>query len=263
MRGYGTRASECDITRLTSFLSLALAAIFLPNGVRVHVYLRILGTTTMSFLNSRLTTVALRSSLHRGLSARPLSTSPRPPKTPFSFNVFHKFRSNPLCARLSTRGIATEVPVVGRPTQADAWKRYAITAVRISHPRRSLVASDLFNTVQATVGGTVFAVQAFFNRNTRDALSAGEKDYLHEAFQYTGGGLALTALAARGLFKSGAAVRIMAANPCEFSARFMDAGWIHFAVQGSCWVSVWCEYRHIGRISQHHLRSDVLRPVEA
>lgn len=43
-----------------------------------------------------------------------------------------------------------------------------------------------------------------------------EKEYLHEAFQYTGGGLALTALAARGLFNSGAAVRIMSANPCEY-----------------------------------------------
>lgn len=42
-----------------------------------------------------------------------------------------------------------------------------------------------------------------------------EKEYLHEAFQYTGGGLTLTALAARGLFNSGAAVRIMSANPCE------------------------------------------------
>lgn len=42
-----------------------------------------------------------------------------------------------------------------------------------------------------------------------------EKDYLHEAFQYTGGGLVLTALAARSLFYSGAAVRIMSANPCE------------------------------------------------
>jgi growth hormone-inducible transmembrane protein len=42
-----------------------------------------------------------------------------------------------------------------------------------------------------------------------------EKEYLHEVFQYTGGGLALTALAARGLFNSGAAVRIMSANPCK------------------------------------------------
>lgn len=61
----------------------------------------------------------------------------------------------------------------------------------------------------------MFVVQAFLNRETRDGLSVGEREYLHEAFQYTGGGLALTALVARGLFKSGAAVRIMSANPCK------------------------------------------------
>jgi hypothetical protein len=56
------------------------------------------------------------------------------------------------------------------------------------------------------------------NRETRDGLSVYEKDYLHEAFQYTGGGLLLTALGARGLFQSGAAVRIMSANPCKYPA---------------------------------------------
>lgn len=65
-------------------------------------------------------------------------------------------------------------------------------------------------------------VHLLLNRETRDALSTYEKDYLHEAFQYTGGGLILTALAARGLFTSGAVYRIMAANPCKF---------FHFASQ--------------------------------
>lgn len=41
-----------------------------------------------------------------------------------------------------------------------------------------------------------------------------EQSYLHESFMYTGGGLALTALAARSLFKSGFAFRVMSANPC-------------------------------------------------
>jgi hypothetical protein len=57
----------------------------------------------------------------------------------------------------------------------------------------------------------------FLNRETRDGLSAAEKSYLNESFQYTGGGLLFTALAARSLFRSGAAVRIMSANPCESS----------------------------------------------
>lgn len=73
------------------------------------------------------------------------------------------------------------------------------------------------NLSKATIGGTMLAVHLFLNRETRDALAAYEKDYLHEAFQYTGGGLILTALGARSLFNSGMAVRIMSANPCKYS----------------------------------------------
>lgn len=51
------------------------------------------------------------------------------------------------------------------------------------------------------------------NRETRDGLSPGEMSYLNESFQYTGGGLAITALAARAMFRNGFTFRIMAANP--------------------------------------------------
>lgn len=56
-------------------------------------------------------------------------------------------------------------------------------------------------------------VNGFLNRETRDALTTAERSYLNESFQYTGGGLVLTALAARSLFRSGVAFRIMSANP--------------------------------------------------
>ena len=56
-------------------------------------------------------------------------------------------------------------------------------------------------------------VSGFLNRETRDALSPSERSYLHQAFQYTGGGLVFTALAARAMFRSGTAFRIMSANP--------------------------------------------------
>lgn len=65
------------------------------------------------------------------------------------------------------------------------------------------------------VAGTVVVVNGVFNRETRDALSAVEKSYLNESFQYTGGGLAITAIAARMMFKNGFAFKLMAANPCE------------------------------------------------
>lgn len=83
--------------------------------------------------------------------------------------------------------------IVTRPTQQEAWKRYAVTA--------------------AAVAGTIVGVEAFLNRDTRDSLSAAEQSYLHDSFKYTGGGLVLTALAARSMFAAGLPYRIMAANP--------------------------------------------------
>ena len=61
-----------------------------------------------------------------------------------------------------------------------------------------------------------------FNRETRDALSQGERSLLNDSFKYTGAGLALTAVAARSLFKSGFAFRVMALNPCA-SKPLLDA----------------------------------------
>ena len=65
------------------------------------------------------------------------------------------------------------------------------------------------------VGGSVVAIQAFLNRETRDGLSPAEQTYLHSSFRYTGGGLMLTALAARSMFRMGLPYRLMAANPCQ------------------------------------------------
>ncbi|KAI0319050.1 inhibitor of apoptosis-promoting Bax1-domain-containing protein [Amylostereum chailletii] len=104
-------------------------------------------------------------------------------------NAFFTFSFKP---GQSSRTI-TNSAVITRPTQQEAWKRYAVTA--------------------ATVAGTVIAVQTFLNRETRDSLSAYEQSYLHDSFKYTGGGLVLTALAARAMFKAGLPYRIMAANP--------------------------------------------------
>jgi hypothetical protein len=116
-------------------------------------------------------------------------------------------------ARASVRTFMTDSStIVARPSQAEAWKRLGITTVK----NWSILTSKPFSLEhlnQVTVAGTVIAVNYLFNRETRDALSPAEASYLHRSFQYTGGGLVLTALAARSLFKSGAAVRIMSANP--------------------------------------------------
>ncbi|EIN13837.1 hypothetical protein PUNSTDRAFT_57909 [Punctularia strigosozonata HHB-11173 SS5] len=84
-------------------------------------------------------------------------------------------------------------PVVSRPSQQEAWRKFFITA--------------------GTVAGATVGINWFLNRETHDGLSLAEQSYLHESFMYTGGGLGLTALVARGLFRNGFAVRMMAANP--------------------------------------------------
>jgi len=95
---------------------------------------------------------------------------------------------------LTVRAITTDAqPIITRPNSTDSWRRLGL--------------------VTLTVGGTALAVSTFFNRETRESLSPYERSYLNSSFKYTGGGLILTAIAARSLFQSGAAVRIMAANP--------------------------------------------------
>ncbi|TBU49863.1 Bax inhibitor family protein [Dichomitus squalens] len=115
----------------------------------------------------------------------------------FRPNVLSSLKRSPLSpspfARQSRNFLTDAKPVVYRPTQSEAWRRYAITG--------------------AAVAGTILATNAILNRETRDALSPAERSYLHESFQYTGAGLAITALAARTMFKNGVAFRIMSANP--------------------------------------------------
>ncbi|KAF8528108.1 Bax inhibitor family protein [Hysterangium stoloniferum] len=136
---------------------------------------------------------ALQPTLRGASCFRNLSTSSCRSR-PFTFpRSFPQHKAKIFGNSFKTRGLATETEIITRPTREEAWKRYAITA--------------------ATIGGTIVAVQVFLNRETREGLSSYEKDFLHEAFQYTGGGLVLTALGARSLFKSGTALRIMSANP--------------------------------------------------
>jgi growth hormone-inducible transmembrane protein len=72
---------------------------------------------------------------------------------------------------------------------------------------------ELTEVTQAGVAVSVVVIDGFLNRQTRDGLSTTEQAVLHDTFKYTGGGLVLTAIAARSIFKSGFAFRIMSANP--------------------------------------------------
>ncbi|KAG6873838.1 hypothetical protein C0995_010450 [Termitomyces sp. Mi166 len=92
-----------------------------------------------------------------------------------------------------SRTFMTEGTKVAQNSQGISWQRMAMTA--------------------AGVAGAVVVIEGIFNRETRDSLTLGEESLLHSTFQYTGAGLALTALAARQIFRSGATFRILTANP--------------------------------------------------
>jgi hypothetical protein len=128
--------------------------------------------------------------------------------------------------------------VVSRPSQTEAWRRYAVTAVCRVVIVRILFESMLTNP-QATVAGTIVGVEVFLNRDTRDSLSISERSYLHDAFKYTGGGLVLTALAARSMFRAGLPFRIMSANPCEQFDRNCET---HYS-QAPSRARAWCQSR--------------------
>ncbi|KAH0613485.1 uncharacterized protein H6S33_005371 [Morchella sextelata] len=94
----------------------------------------------------------------------------------------------------SKRFFTTEPAVMARPPRAEAMQRLAYAG--------------------ALFGGTLIAANLLFNRETREnAIPAFEKEYLHETFTYTGVGVAMIGLAAKGLHNAGWSYRLMTANP--------------------------------------------------
>ncbi|KIJ21973.1 hypothetical protein PAXINDRAFT_95427 [Paxillus involutus ATCC 200175] len=152
--------------------------------------LSILPSTLRPALGRNLFQVAVRSRV------QPLSTSLNSRAGLGTFrNALQEsppFLSPALLSRCS-RTITTDAQTVTNASSQEAWKKFGITA--------------------AAVAGTVILAEGLLNRDTRDSLTPAEQSYLHDSFKYTGGGLLLTALGARSMFRSGVAFRIMAANP--------------------------------------------------
>ena len=65
------------------------------------------------------------------------------------------------------------------------------------------------------VGGTIFATNLLFNRETREdgGMPPFERSYLNETFLHTGLGVGIIGVAASALHQSGWSVRLMASNP--------------------------------------------------
>lgn len=74
--------------------------------------------------------------------------------------------------------------------------------------RRLLVGGAIF-------GGTLVAINAVFNRETRDdgGMPVYEREYLNDTFLHTGLGIGIIALTARQMVRTGFVYRIMVTNP--------------------------------------------------
>ncbi|KAJ7762412.1 Bax inhibitor family protein [Mycena maculata] len=87
---------------------------------------------------------------------------------------------------------STDAPII-EASKPISWQRIALIA--------------------GGVAGTVVILDGALNRETRGGLSPAERSLLNSSFAYTGAGLAITAAAARAMFSSGFAYRLMATNP--------------------------------------------------
>ncbi|KAA8575627.1 hypothetical protein EYC84_004751 [Monilinia fructicola] len=67
----------------------------------------------------------------------------------------------------------------------------------------------------AMFGGTLFAINMVFNRETREdgGMPDYERSYLNDTFMHTGIGIGIIGLSARAMFQSGFIYRLMATNP--------------------------------------------------
>lgn len=93
-----------------------------------------------------------------------------------------------------------------RPYSQDAAAQQA--AASGSGMRRLLVGGAIF-------GGTLVAINAVFNRETRDdgGMPLYERDYLNNTFLHTGLGVGIIGLTARQMVQTGFVYRIMVTNP--------------------------------------------------
>ncbi|KAJ7201351.1 Bax inhibitor family protein [Mycena pura] len=101
-------------------------------------------------------------------------------------------RSLSLPSATKSARYSTDVPII-ETSKPISWQRIALIA--------------------GGVAGTVVVLESALNRETRAGLSPAERSLLNATFAYTGAGLAITAVAARAMFRSGVTYRIMAANP--------------------------------------------------
>ncbi|KAH9894708.1 inhibitor of apoptosis-promoting Bax1-domain-containing protein [Xylariomycetidae sp. FL2044] len=134
-------------------------------------------------------------------------------RTTAPIRAFHQSASKPSTFFTSRRVVAS--PVL-RTAPRNAFKQSRGYQQQSAPPavdsgsvmRRLLTGGAIF-------GGTLIAINAVFNRETRDdgGMPPFERRYLNQTFLHTGIGIGIIGLTARQMIKSGFVYRIMVTNP--------------------------------------------------
>ncbi|KAL9015967.1 MAG: hypothetical protein Q9185_006665 [Variospora sp. 1 TL-2023] len=128
------------------------------------------------------------------------------------------FHSSPVKQQLLTQRSTTPITTTFSKSRAafqNAFRRYQSSSQGVPNPAASGTLGQRLLYGGAIVGGTVFALNLVFNRETREdgGMPPFERAYLNDTFLHTGLGIGIIGVAATALHRSGWSIKLMSANP--------------------------------------------------
>lgn len=158
-------------------------------------------------------TITLRQGPARLASRLPQLTKPTSPSTLLASRAFHQ-SARRTSSLLTTAAVRRAQPptLINRFVYGGSKRGYQSQAGvgdnSASALRKLAVGGAIF-------GGTIVAINAVFNRETRDdgGMPLFEREYLNSTFLHTGLGVGIIGLTARQMVQSGFVYRIMVTNP--------------------------------------------------
>ncbi len=131
--------------------------------------------------------------------------------------TFRAFHNTPLRQQLLRQNFSPKAPSISttqnvakfRQTFRRGYQQAAYNPVAQGDMRQRLLYGA------AIFGGTLFAINFIFNRETREdgGMPPFEREYLNDTFLHTGLGIGIIGVAARALHMNGWSFRLMSASP--------------------------------------------------
>ncbi|KAF7888503.1 uncharacterized protein EAF02_003044 [Botrytis sinoallii] len=125
--------------------------------------------------------------------------------------AFHS--SKPTTSFFTSRTTSPVSTLVKARNAIKGSRTYLQPPATVANPNGTLMQKLLVG--GAMFGGTLFAINMVFNRETREdgGMPEYERSYLNDTFMHTGMGIGIIGLSARAMFQSGFTYRLMATNP--------------------------------------------------